>query len=268
LIRRVAVIVPAANEEATIGRCLASVAAARSTLYRCDVRAQVAILVVLDGCTDATAAIAAQFSDARPIVIGARNVGAARQAGAAAALRGGRPSETWLASTDADSEVPADWLSRMTALARQGAHLVLGTVLPGDSLDPAVRAAWLARHRLREGHPHVHGANLGIRGDAYLALGGWTPRATGEDADLARRAAAASHLHIIRTATIPVVTSPRVTARAPGGFASYLRGVGWPGGSRIRETTPGEMPPAPPGFVRGKLAWGNAGQPELSGQTS
>jgi glycosyltransferase involved in cell wall biosynthesis len=229
LIRRVAVIVPAANEEAAIGRCLASIAAARSTLYRSGASPQVAILVVLDDCTDSTAAIAARFSNTRPIVIAARNVGAARRAGAAAALRGGRASETWLASTDADSEVPADWLTQMTALARRGAHLVLGTVLPGGSLDPAVRAAWLARHRLREDHPHVHGANLGIRGDAYLTLGGWTPRVTGEDTDLAGRATLASHLRIVRTATIPVVTSPRAAARAPGGFASYLHALGRPG---------------------------------------
>ncbi|HEX9065413.1 MAG TPA: glycosyltransferase [Streptosporangiaceae bacterium] len=221
-----AVIVPAANEEAVIGRCLASVAAARSSLYRSSVRAQVQILVVLDDCVDATAAIAARFADIRPLAIAARNVGAARRAGAAAALRSGHPSETWLASTDADSEVPADWLTTMVTIASRGAHLVLGTVLPGDGLDAGTRAAWLARHHLRDDHPHVHGANLGIRGDAYLALGGWPPLSAGEDIDLAGRAARASHLRIVRTATIPVLTSPRRAARAPRGFSGYLSALG------------------------------------------
>jgi glycosyltransferase involved in cell wall biosynthesis len=225
LIRRVVVIVPAANEEASIGRSLASVAAARSSLYRSNVSAQVQILVVLDDCADATASIAQRFADVRPLTISARNVGAARRAGAAAALRAGRPSETWLASTDADSEVPADWLTAMMMMARQGAHLVLGTVLPGDGLDSATRAAWLARHHLRDDHPHVHGANLGIRGDAYLALGGWPPLTAGEDVGLVGRAAQASHLRIMRTASIPVVTSARRAARAPGGFSSYLRAL-------------------------------------------
>ena len=229
MIRRVAVIVPAANEEASIGRCLTSIAAARSSLYRSSVSVQVQILVVLDDCADTTASIAARFADVRPLAIAVRNVGAARRAGAAAALRGGRPSETWLASTDADSEVPADWLTGMMTMARRGAHMVLGTVLPGDGLDAATRVAWLARHHLREDHPHVHGANLGIRGDAYLALGGWPPLAAGEDSDLAGRAMRASHLRIARTASIPVVTSPRLAARAPGGFSGYLRALGTAG---------------------------------------
>jgi len=229
LIRRVAVIVPAANEEAAIGRCLTTVAAARSSLYRSSLSVRVQILVVLDDCADATGSIAERFADIRPLAIAARNVGAARRAGAAAALRAGRPSETWLASTDADSEVPADWLTAMMTMARQGAHLVLGTVLPGDGLDMATRAAWLARHHLRDDHPHVHGANLGIRGDAYLALGGWPPLAAGEDADLAGRAVQASHLRIVRTASIPVVTSPRRAARAPDGFSGYLHALGTAG---------------------------------------
>ena len=43
---------------------------------------------------------------------------------------------------------------------------------------------------------------------------------------LPARAAQASHLRIARTASIPVRTSPRKAARAPGGFSSYLRGLG------------------------------------------
>jgi hypothetical protein len=72
----------------------------------------------------------------------------------------------------------------------------------------------------------VHGANLGIRGDAYLALGGWQPLVTGEDVDLARRAALSGHLRVSRTASIPVVTSVRRVGRAPRGFSSYLRALG------------------------------------------
>ncbi|GAB3825798.1 hypothetical protein [Kribbella italica] len=33
-------------------------------------------------------------------------------------------------------------------------------------------------------HDHVHGANFGVRGSAFLAVGGYRPIATGEDRDL------------------------------------------------------------------------------------
>jgi glycosyltransferase involved in cell wall biosynthesis len=226
VIRRVAVIVPAADEERRIGRCLLSVVAARSHLYRTTARVHVQVIVVLDGCRDATAARAAAFGDVRLVTIQERNVGAARRAGASAALQSGGPaSELWLANTDADSEVPADWLTYMVAESRRGAHLVLGTALPGPALGAAARADWLSRHHLHEGHPHVHGANLGIRGDAYLALGGWPPMAAGEDVELARRAARTGHLRVTRTASIPVVTSSRSHARAPRGFSGYLHAL-------------------------------------------
>jgi glycosyltransferase involved in cell wall biosynthesis len=226
VIRQVAVVIPAADEEQRIGRCLLSVLAARSQLYRATPSVHVQVIVVLDDCRDATAAQAAAFGEVRLVTIKARNVGAARRAGAGAALQGGiSPSELWLASTDADTQVPPTWLSYMVTESRHGAHLVVGTALPGPALDPAVRADWLSRHHLREGHPHVHGANLGIRGDAYLALGGWPPVPTGEDTELVRRAARTGHLRLTRTASIPVVTSIRPRGRAPAGFAGYLDGL-------------------------------------------
>jgi hypothetical protein len=73
----------------------------------------------------------------------------------------------------------------------------------------------------------VHGANLGIWADTYLAIGGWQPLVTGEDTDLARRAR--SHwLSIKHTGAIPVVTSVRRVGRAPRGFSSYLRALSAP----------------------------------------
>jgi hypothetical protein len=227
VIRHVAVIVPAADEEERIGRCLASIATAARHLARREAGIGVRVVVTLDSCRDATAAVCAAFPGVSTVAITSRNVGAARRAGTRAVLadRAGPARELWLASTDADSAVPADWLTAMVAAAARGVHLVLGTVLPGPDLSPAVRAGWLADHHLRDGHPHVHGANLGIRADAYLALGGWLPLVTGEDADLARRAAAAGWLAISRTAGIPVVTSARRAGRAPRGFSSYLRAL-------------------------------------------
>jgi glycosyltransferase involved in cell wall biosynthesis len=226
LIGRVAVIVPAANEERLIGRCLSSIRAARERLHRDFTTIRVRTVVVLDGCQDTTAQIVAGSGDVQSLTIAAGRVGAARRAGARAALAGADPaSRLWLANTDADCEVPENWLTSMVTEARVGAHVVLGTVTPGLGLAQAARAEWARRHHLRDGHPHVHGANLGIRGDTYLALGGWQPLASGEDADLARRAALAQHVRVSRIASIPVVTSVRRVGRAPRGFSSYLRGL-------------------------------------------
>jgi glycosyltransferase involved in cell wall biosynthesis len=231
LIRRVAVVIPAANEERRIGRCLSAVAAARRHLYHTNPAIAVRAVVVLDGCQDRTAMIAAASRDVHTVVITLGSVGAARRAGVSAALVGaGPPSEMWLANTDADSQVPVNWLTGMVTEAHLCAHVVLGTVVPGRDLGPRSRAEWLSRHHLRDGHPHVHGANFGIRADAYLNLGGWPSVVTGEDTELARRAARTGHLRISRTASIPVVTSVRQDGRAPQGFSSYLRD--------IRTTTP------------------------------
>jgi glycosyltransferase involved in cell wall biosynthesis len=224
MIHAVGVIVPAANEQASIGACLDSLAEARSHLQRTSRRPiDVRIVVVLDGCVDGTAA-----HSARPgielVHCALGRAGAARALGARTLLRSWvAPRRLWLANTDADSIVPPDWLSTQLECADRGADLVLGTVLPGPGLSARSEQAWLANHVLRDGHPHVHGANLGIRADTYTALGGWPDRATGEDVALAARAASAGHLRIVRTATIPVLTSARMSGRAPDGFARYLR---------------------------------------------
>lgn len=229
MIRQIAVIVPAADEQESIAPCLEAIAAAARHVLESDLGVErVKVIVVLDACVDETALIVARFTSAgrvQAIACHERRVGAARQRGAREALATSVPREQlWLANTDADSIVPADWLVRMVTAANADAHLVLGTVLPGIDLAPALRAAWAASQVLSEGHPHIHGANLGIRADVYLELGGWNSElACDEDVELARRAAEASHVRILRTAEIPVVTSARAVGRAPDGFSSYIR---------------------------------------------
>src|SRR6202000_536006 len=109
----------------------------------------------------------------RIIIPDAGRVGVARSLGVDHILGGGgAAAETWIANTDADSCVPPDWLTRMVREAEAGAHPVLGTVSPSDGLNPLVRRRWSERHQLTDRHPHIHGANFGIRGDVYKALGG------------------------------------------------------------------------------------------------
>jgi glycosyltransferase involved in cell wall biosynthesis len=228
MVQTLAVIVPAADEQERIAACLAAINVARRRLLKSDLGVwSVHVIVVLDACIDETPAIVARFAAADHVQVvtsDARRVGAARRLGALRALATEPTAERlWLANTDADSAVPPDWLTRMVTAADAGYQVVLGTVLPSAELPRVLGSAWLASHQLDEGHPHVHGANLGIRADTYLELGGWNGTlACNEDIDLANRAAAAG-LRILRTATIPVLTSARMTGRTADGFSSYLR---------------------------------------------
>ncbi len=225
MIRHVAVVVPAADEEERIAACLEALsrASARFTADRPLVTVQ--IVVVLDSCHDRTAEIVAAHPGVRTAVTDARCVGVARALGTAVATDLDiAPDEIWTAHTDADSQVPGDWLTAMVTAAEEGMDLVLGTVTPSNELLRPTRIAWENRHRLADGHPHVHGANLGIRAATLARLGGWRPLASGEDADLVARAGAAC-VPTQRTGAIPVHTSARADGRAPEGFSSYLRAL-------------------------------------------
>lgn len=228
MISTVGVVVPAANEQEHVGACLDALGVARAHLLGISGDAvEARIVVVLDSCIDETASIVNRYGEIEVVTCNAGQAGAARAVGTAHLLgKATVPwSRIWLANTDADSLVPREWLARMVTEADRGADLVLGTVRPMAGLGFAAERAWSARHALREGHPHVHGANFGIRADAYAALGGWPRLASGEDATLARRAADSGHLRIVRTARIAVRTSSRLVGRAPRGFSSYLRGI-------------------------------------------
>ena len=224
MIRFVGVVVPAHNEQDLLPACLASLRRAARALPGTPVR----VVVVADDCQDQTVR-AARRGGAAVVTIAARSVGAARAAGAAAVL--GRaaqldPAEVWLATTDADTLVPARWLRAQVRFAARGWDAVAGTVRVADwsGYRPAVQAAFRERYDAPApgaGHPHVHGANLGIRASAYLAAGGFPSVATAEDHAL-MRALTATGGRVLRTRALPVVTSARRDARAPRGFGHYL----------------------------------------------
>lgn len=232
MIRRIAVVVPAADEEEDIAECLTALRLSRQELQRLrggDVA--VHVLVVLDRCRDRTPTIVAQFAEVQAVTATARCVGAARQIGAQAALAAaGGAIGLWLASTDADSRVPQTWLTQIVTEARLGAEVILGTVQPAAGLPARIAATWCSRHHTSEGHPHVHGANLALHAEAYIAVGGWNAVSSREDVDLANRT---SHRRVCRTAAIPVTTSVRRIARAPHGFSSFLRSLGVPASQSI-----------------------------------
>ncbi|TFC94808.1 MULTISPECIES: glycosyltransferase family A protein [Cryobacterium] len=225
-IDRVVVVVPARNEEELLPRCLSALAVAVADVGGAAGQKQpvVDVVVVLDRCTDGTAAIAEIWPGIESISTNSGAVGAARRAGVRHLLPTSHlfTSATWIASTDADSAVPPNWLSAQLTFARNSVDLVLGTVVPDEGLSDGVRERWDAQHRLVEGHTHVHGANLGVRADRYLQAGEFARVDRHEDVRLVSdlRSLRVSE---IRTELIPVLTSGRLTGRAPAGFAGYLR---------------------------------------------
>jgi glycosyltransferase involved in cell wall biosynthesis len=221
VIKAVGVVIPAHNEEDLLPSCLAAVRQAAAQLS-----VPVHVVVAADACTDQTAARARE-QGATVVETGARSVGAARRGGADRVLQRTRhldPATVWLASTDADTLVPRDWLTRQLRYAGQGWDGVVGTVTVTDwaGHPPRVPSLFNRRYRAWRGrHPHVHGANLGFRATAYLAVGGFQPLCTAEDHALVNDMQAAG-IRLLRTTRIPVVTSARTRARAPRGFGWLL----------------------------------------------
>jgi glycosyltransferase involved in cell wall biosynthesis len=221
----IVVVIPARDEGELIGRCLESVLAAEAAIRSRRNAPRVSIVVVADRCTDDTADVARGFEGVTVIEIDAANVGAARATGVLLALEssGLLPDRVWIASTDADSRVPRAWLTEQARLARAGADVVLGTVSPDlDDLDIAQARAWSAAHGRGASVGEVHGANLGVRADVYLAAGGFAPLAEHEDIDFVERCSAFGAA-IVATGGCEVTTSGRQVGRTPGGFARYLR---------------------------------------------
>ena len=223
----VAVVVPARDEERLLGACLSALEGTTRALA--DLRPDVGVVAVvaLDECTDRSARVAAAHPWVH-VVETSGGVGRARAAGVEAAVRaiGCRDAtagdRVWVACTDADSQVPKEWLAVHVAMADAGADAVVGLVEPDDHLEPAVLARWVRAHDRTDGHRHVHGANLGVRLSTYRAAGGFRSLLAHEDVtlvDAVRRVGG----RVEATASGRVVTSARLTGRAPEGFSHYLR---------------------------------------------
>ena len=75
------------------------------------------------------------------------------------------PAAVWLATTDADTVVPASWLSQHVRYADSGWDAVVGTVTVTDWAQHPPEVPPLFRKHYGDGqgtHRHVHGANLGF----------------------------------------------------------------------------------------------------------
>jgi len=238
--RRVAIAIPARDEAATIGGCVERLA----KLYfdsRCE---QPIIVVIANNCKDATARIAASRG---AIAINVKlpperaNAGWARRVALEAAAKHLSSRCDVLLSTDADTLVAADWLSRTIDHLDAGWDAVAGVA----RLNPSELRRLPRRHRSRlamirrydkaldylksrqDGsepwprHFYEGGASMAVTYGAFRRIGEIPTPPTGEDKaffDAIRRGGG----RVRHPLDVKVMTSPRLKGRARGGASDTL----------------------------------------------
>ena len=178
----ISVVIPAHNEERYLGECLGTLQRQRYPESRFEV------IAVDNASTDATPMIARQFGAVvvrEPIV----NIGQARQRGARAA-RG-----EIIASTDADTVVPPDWLERIALHFERDDELgaLFGPFRYRDGTAFEKVFLWylnigpmMALHAL--GMSCFSGTNYAVRRETFWKVGGCNVSLpAGEDVDLSLR---------------------------------------------------------------------------------
>lgn len=236
-IRSIAVVIPARNEEQLIFRCLAAVqrAVTEARALWAGAGPAVTVTIVADQCSDGTVTAARRVVGPTLIEITAANVGRARAVGIQSAIaRISEPlSQVWIANTNADSVVPRNWLIVQAQLAARGNGMMIGTVRPDFAdLTRTQIEAWTSTHRPGRPNGQVHGANLGVRADLYLAAGGFPEYVDHEDVELAGHVARLG-ARVIASDRCEVITS----RRSSGGTS-----VGYYAGHRAIELVPRTRP--------------------------
>ena len=186
----VSFVVPAYNEEALIGRCLASIEA---EIARCDCPAE--IIVVNNNSTDGTRQIASSFAGVTVIDEPERGLVPARRAGYRAA------HGQLIANIDADTMLPPGWLSTALSEFDRNPHLAAlsGPFIHYDLSRAAQLVAkgfyliayvvyMVMRFGLHSGSM-LQGGNFIVSRRAQELAGGFNDdfRFYGEDTDLADR---------------------------------------------------------------------------------
>ena len=92
-----------------------------------------------------------------------------------------------MATTDADSRVPPDWLTVQLEAYGSGSDLWAGRVRVAE--ESAAVERWKERYAA-ERQP-IHGASMGFSALLYEHIAGFRPLRSGEDRDFHRRAVAA-----------------------------------------------------------------------------
>ena len=234
----VVVAVPAKDEAGAVEACLAGLDRSIRHARHLGLIDEVIIVVSAHRCSDDTAAVARRtlvkpgvrgevLVDDEADTVGAVRDGAVRHG--LAHLQDARGS--WVFSTDADTVVGTDWISQVLTVATEHDAACVVGLAALDAWHGSIAGLCAYRElldrKLHLGSPgnehhHVYGANLAVRTDAYLAVGGFPDTVHGEDQQLVDSIEAAGY-GIARTCQVSVTTSGRMRGRAGGGLADLLR---------------------------------------------
>lgn len=220
--KTLSVVVPAHNEEAYIGPCLAALVAQGDDVHE--------IIVVDNNSTDRTAAVVEAFIKDHPHIRllseRAPGVAHARNAGFRAA-RG-----DVLGRVDADTRVKPGWArSILDFLSTDGAHIggVTGLNEPYDSPVRWLKSWWFGRH-LKKGTvgggrrvTNLHGANMALRRVAWRRVEHLvsTDAELHEDLDLALCLGKVD-VQLAQLSDMNVEVSPRRALTPPSEFGEYI----------------------------------------------
>jgi glycosyltransferase involved in cell wall biosynthesis len=188
--RRISFVIPAYNEERYIGDCLASVLAElQGKPYDAE------IIVVNNGSTDNTKAIAKSFRNVVVTDEPTKGLARARQAGFVVA------TGELVANVDADTRLPPGWIDRVMVefqrnselVALSGPFVYTDLSVVGNALVHMfyrMALAWhIVVHRILKTGAVLQGGNFVLRRSALEQIGGYDTRFAfyGEDTDVARR---------------------------------------------------------------------------------
>jgi GT2 family glycosyltransferase len=234
--------IPVRDEAKRIGGCLAALAR-QSTPAR-------HVVLLLNNCTDGTAEVIRKQPPGphQLHIVERRLEGSSASAGVARSLAmdyaASLPGEGVLLSTDADAEVPENWVEANLRAIEEGADAVCGQAVI-DPIEALLIPSHLHEDDAREvaygrlldeiesillpdsadpwpRHREDSGASIAITTSLFRSVGGVPLLASGEDRALIARlrsidARVRHHPHI------RVVVSGRIEGRAPGGMADTIR---------------------------------------------
>jgi glycosyltransferase involved in cell wall biosynthesis len=181
---RFSILVPAHNEEAYLGACLASIEAAARPF-----RGQVETIIALNRCTDRTEGIARDHS-AVIVREDARNLAKIRNCAARAA------SGEILVTIDADSTMSANMLSEVERALARGNTIGGGVPIIPDRLSLGIAATMLMLAPYALIRYRVTGGLFWCRRSDFEAIGGFDEsKVCGEDLDFAVRLKAYGKAH-------------------------------------------------------------------------
>jgi glycosyltransferase involved in cell wall biosynthesis len=248
----VVVAVPVKDEEERIVACIASLA------NQIDVDlASVAVILLLNNCSDGTAERIRALGPELPFAVHLRevelpapyaNAGWARRLAMEAAAELVN-SDGLILTTDADTQVDCDWVAANQREIARGVDAVAGYVMadPVELMDlpPAILergsleweyqqlAAELEARADPQGcdpwprHNQNCGASAAITARAYRLIGGLPPRPVGEDRALFQSLRRVDG-KIRHSLEVQVITSARIDGRALGGLSDAIRLRGEP----------------------------------------